>query len=447
MIDCKHIPAEMKMAQRWVLWRYVVKQKGDKPSKVPYYVTGKERGKNGCLDDEKDFALLATLTDALAAFSAGGGRFAGIGFALGPDGSGNHWQGIDLDHMDEKGLHDLATTLPSYVERSPSGNGVHAIGYGKPFNNLGSNASGIEAYSEKRYFTVTGTVLIGDSICDLSGFVADILVELHGKGRKADQDPCFTQRHRSIGSYDSQDSHDSQDPHEREGTPHRAAKKLGDVSIADLPESCRPTGYGQRHRILFNLARHLKSIYPDAEAKGAIPIVRAWHTEYINEIGTKAWAETWADFARAWQDIKHLEGEGVLDELLARIDKTEPPPPDLEELGYDAAMWAMVRLLKAMAERSADGTFFIGNRTLARLFNTSAPTAGKLLRLMADNQIIELLKRGSMAKGEGGKAMQASTYRYIWRGATDETVQRTLTGGRLRRDLVAATCQMISENA
>ena len=221
MIDCKHIPAEMKVARRWVLWRYVVKTKGDKPSKLPYYANGKERGKGGELDDEKDLAQLATLDDVLAVLEKPSGRpYQGIGFALGPDGTGNCWQGIDLDHVREKGLTELAGELPSYVEKSPSGNGVHAIGYGKGFAALGSNVTGIEAYSEKRYFTVTGKVVIGDELCDLSGFVTQRLAPL----RKENPPTCFTQRHRGVEVTDTQDSHDTQDSQERKRETHRAPK-------------------------------------------------------------------------------------------------------------------------------------------------------------------------------------------------------------------------------
>jgi primase-polymerase (primpol)-like protein len=80
-----------------------------------------------------------------------------VGFALGPDGNGGCWQGIDLDHLSEHPeLQTLVERLPGYVERSPSVDGVHAIGYGQSFETLSQNGSGIEAYSERRFFTVTG---------------------------------------------------------------------------------------------------------------------------------------------------------------------------------------------------------------------------------------------------------------------------------------------------
>jgi len=116
---------------------------------------------------------------AMMALEATTERYAGLGFALGPDGSGNYWQGIDLDGITARPeLAALAEELPGYRELSPSGAGVHAWGLGKAFAALGANASGIEAYSAGRYFTVTGSALGGD-LEDLAPFVTGVLVPRH----------------------------------------------------------------------------------------------------------------------------------------------------------------------------------------------------------------------------------------------------------------------------
>jgi putative DNA primase/helicase len=110
-----------------------------------------------------------------------GGDYAGLGFALGPDGSGS-WQGIDLDGLSRHpDLALLVARLPGYVEGSPSGDGVHAIGFGARFETLGSNASGIEAYAAGRYFTVTGSAIGTGTIEDIGPFVATVLAPIHGK--------------------------------------------------------------------------------------------------------------------------------------------------------------------------------------------------------------------------------------------------------------------------
>jgi hypothetical protein len=73
----------------------------------------------------------------------------------------------------------MAEDLQGYVEHSPSGDGVHAIGYGRRFSALGSNKTGIEAYCEGRYFTVTGRCSgLGEPVC-LADYVEQILKPLH----------------------------------------------------------------------------------------------------------------------------------------------------------------------------------------------------------------------------------------------------------------------------
>jgi len=166
----------MRNAKRWLLWRNVPGRKGGKSRKVPYYVGGTKR--HGDLDMPEDAARLATFQQAVASLESG--RWSGLGFALGPDGSGNHWQGIDLDHLSSnEAAAALVDQLPGYVETSPSGDGRHAIGYGREFAALGSNGSGIEAYSGARYFTVTGDAVSAGVLTDLAPFVEQTLAPKH----------------------------------------------------------------------------------------------------------------------------------------------------------------------------------------------------------------------------------------------------------------------------
>ena len=181
-LDPDTLPVVMRSVQRWLVWRLEPNADQEKkPRKVPYYTNGFRRG---ATDTEADLAMLATFEDALRVFQ--NGRFTGLGFALGPDGSGNCWQGIDLDDMPIRpGLHELSTDLPGYTEVSPSGNGMHAIGYGRAFPALGSNATGIEAYASGRYFTVTGDGSgIHPPVC-LADFVENRLKPIHQKASDA----------------------------------------------------------------------------------------------------------------------------------------------------------------------------------------------------------------------------------------------------------------------
>jgi hypothetical protein len=176
------LPVVMRNAKRWLVWCLEPnKDPLKKRRKVPYYVNGRRRA--GVLDSPQDVANLASFSEALAALQSGG--FTGLGFALGPDGSGNHWQGVDFDDMPNRpALQTLAAQLLGYTETSPSANGMHAIGYGRPFATLGSNASGIEAYAQGRFFTVTaeGAGLFPPEC--LADFVEATLSPLHAIASK-----------------------------------------------------------------------------------------------------------------------------------------------------------------------------------------------------------------------------------------------------------------------
>jgi hypothetical protein len=170
-----NLPQRMREARRWLVYKLVPRPGGEgKPRKVPHYVDGSPR--RGALDSPQDAARLGTLAQALERLGAGG--YAGLGFALGPDGDG-HWQGIDFDAMSRHPeLEALAHRLPGYREWSPSGDGMHAIGYGRAFPPLAANTTGIEAYSGGRFFTVTGEAM-GGELTDLAPFVAESLEPMH----------------------------------------------------------------------------------------------------------------------------------------------------------------------------------------------------------------------------------------------------------------------------
>jgi hypothetical protein len=176
----------MKLAKIWLVWKLVPQADGKKSLKVPYYVSGAKR--SGQLDAPADRAKLVTYEEALRLFEKSAGMYAGLGIALGPDDSGEHWQGIDLDAVVKNDLGDIADRFTrgdlagyGYVEQSPSGEGLHIIGRGRPYRPLGSNGSGIESYAGLRFFTFTGRPIF-DSPCipyDIADYVEMVLAPRH----------------------------------------------------------------------------------------------------------------------------------------------------------------------------------------------------------------------------------------------------------------------------
>lgn len=178
----------MKAAPIWLLWKSVRRPEKAKPDKVPYYADGSLR--LGTLDTVDDRAKLVTYEAAAAAVDANPSAYAGLGIALGEDNNGGFWQGIDLDCIVARRLTDIADLWTrgacgglGYVEISPSGEGLHIIGYGRHFRSLGSNGSGIEAYAGGRFFTFTGKPVVPDGdhrLYDLAAYAEQALAPRHG---------------------------------------------------------------------------------------------------------------------------------------------------------------------------------------------------------------------------------------------------------------------------
>lgn len=155
------IPQHLRDLPRWVLWRYVWRTKpngGGAWTKLPMQAGGKAARST-------DPATWTPYADARAAFARKRGGADGVGFVF----TGDGLIGIDLDDcidaMDQWSpmARDLASSVPGYLEVSPSGLGVklfcHAPGIRRAYAN---KPLGIEVYATGRYFTVTGHAVTGD---------------------------------------------------------------------------------------------------------------------------------------------------------------------------------------------------------------------------------------------------------------------------------------------
>lgn len=148
-------PGELRELRGWLVWRFVQDPGEQKPRKVPFYVRGRARGKQGTPEDR---AQLVTFEEADAARARG--NFDGVGFCPLPE-----WgiAALDFDNCIADGkVHDEVERLVAgtYAEVSPSGRGVRAFvrgdlgnrkAHGEPF--------GIETFSSRGYVTFTGQPL------------------------------------------------------------------------------------------------------------------------------------------------------------------------------------------------------------------------------------------------------------------------------------------------
>ncbi len=167
---------ELAAVPRWVVWRQ--EERGGKPTKVPYNVTG-GRAKT---DDPSTWA--PRLDAERQAKRWLNGAPGGVGVVLG-DLGGDVWlAGLDLDSSVDDGLvadwaAEILATVRSYCEVSPSGRGLKMFFYaaaedvreflgrlavpsgqwglkrGIPGLSGADHGPGIELYCSHRYFTVT----------------------------------------------------------------------------------------------------------------------------------------------------------------------------------------------------------------------------------------------------------------------------------------------------
>lgn len=183
-----NVLTSMKLSKRWLVYKsppirkqgqIVLNESGlPKLGKVPCYLNGRYR--RGRLDTPEDINQLGTYEEAVSVITEYSHGVTGLGFALGYDPYLNlYWQGIDLDYVEKNKLQKYANEVKGYTEISPSNLGMHAIGIGRQFKSLGSNRSGVEAYSSARFFTVTLNNLRNSEPICLAEYVENELKPLH----------------------------------------------------------------------------------------------------------------------------------------------------------------------------------------------------------------------------------------------------------------------------
>jgi archaellum biogenesis ATPase FlaH len=151
-------PDALRDLKGWLVWHWRQKPGSPKPSKMPYYVSGKVR--TGTHGSEADRANLVTFDDAKA--FAEKNDFAGVGLALMPEFG---ITALDFDNCVKDGVIDPrveALTAGTYAELSPSGNGIRAFVRGESPDHKDSTPAdgsfGFETFHAKGFVTFTGHV-------------------------------------------------------------------------------------------------------------------------------------------------------------------------------------------------------------------------------------------------------------------------------------------------
>ena len=150
-------------------------------------------------------------------------------------------------------------------------------------------------------------------------------------------------------------------------------------SVESYPASCIPHAVGQRNACLFALARHFKSLEPQADLKRQSEICKAWHDTFVAIIGTRGFAITWADFKHAWSKVKYTTP--VLEDCLIVL----PAVPDIDRLrDYGPEAMHLMQICIALADHHEPEPFFLACRKASELIGLTHYDSAKLLRLFVD---------------------------------------------------------------
>lgn len=356
-----NIPVELMLRPNWVVFS---------ETKVPYCATIPKM----CASST-DPATWSLFEQARTTFEEGG--FAGVGFVL--DGTGI--VGVDLDKCVVSGVPDpvaisiLDSLGCAYIELSPSGSGLRAFGYGPLVKGVRGKLDGIsiELYATGRYLTVTGHILKSGPFLELGGF-ADLGDSIRCRETEKYRDDSSRISVSSVPSVDS-------------------------AIIQTLPSSD-----GERNHCLFEFARMVKLLNPNATAEELRPVVLRWHKAALPNITTKEFAISWCDFLRAFECVRHPHGTSIK-QILGDIDISSAAPSCIEKLGYGEKEFHLFRICERLQKQAGRDPFFLSCRQAGELIGTNFLAASKMLRAFRADGIL-----AEVSKGAGVKA---SRYRLI----------------------------------
>lgn len=152
------IPGQLRGLDRWVVWQARTKPNG-RVDKIPVHPSTRKAV------SAQDPANWLQFAEVVAAYDAGVGQ--GIGIVLdgqpvahSNDGTPQFLVGVDLDGVDMDALEEptkaiLGELRGTYLEKSPSGQGLRLFALSREKPRCGQGAGG-ELYAEKRFLTVTG---------------------------------------------------------------------------------------------------------------------------------------------------------------------------------------------------------------------------------------------------------------------------------------------------
>ena len=365
------IPDQLKAIPRWVVWQLTANG-----SKLPF---SPGTGRPISVTEANYYC---DFESAKAAYSRGK-RFTGVGFVFNGDGL----TGIDIDGCIDNGqINPAAINLLEnlgcgYIEISPSGRGLHGYGYTSA---VGSGTRGrvdglmVEIYSKVRYFTVTGNHVHGTALPQIN--------TLRGIETLSNR---VTRRPPTQETQDTQDTQGTQDIHLTKAS----AATLQEL-FANLPGSAIPKEFGMRNTCVFQLARYVKGVVPEATQDELYTIVSHWFETFKTNIRTQDLSVTWVEFQTAWAAVLCPRGN-VLNEALSQPCDL---PPQMRDHRYGPKGERLLTICCQLARHHAPAPFFLSARQAGELISLDYSDAAKFLKVFCLNGFIRCVEQGTRSR-------------------------------------------------
>lgn len=168
-------------------------------------------------------------------------------------------------------------------------------------------------------------------------------------------------------------------------------------------DSTLPQDEGYRNQMIFEFARWLKAICPEASASELKCHLRAWHLRALPKIATKAFESTWTDFIRSWHRVESPVGGSPMTQI-TKTASEQPYPACASD--YDSEKVKMlIRLCAQLQHESGVEPFYLTCRAASLAIQTDRTTAHSWLKMLVFDGVLEQVLKGYQGK--------ASRYRYL----------------------------------
>jgi hypothetical protein len=185
--------------------------------------------------------------------------------------------------------------------------------------------------------------------------------------------------------------HDTQDHSDNARQPSKHIACAHHKPLQEIIVRTLPNGPGRRNHCIFQLARALKALIPDAGPADLRTIVQEWHHQALPIIRTKDFSESWTDFVISWDRIKQPAGRL----FRAAVETAESIALVGVGASYKGHLRRLAQLCAALQAQSGDSPFFLGCREAGEFLHIDKTQAWRLLKTLQFDGILQRVTKGT----------------------------------------------------